>query len=566
MSLNSELDVGKKLASSLYFTDDSRCDGEMTVEMEPSDSTLIVCKQKVSLHDASGNLIECGKIDNRFDVEKKDIQKLPLSLTRQIILNKKSEYLRDDILCLFCRCTSSIGMFSEIIKDLSFKPVKQVGIKKASDWYECMDRRLTIELTDENRPFKGTGQITLEMRMENFSTASKVTSMFHLEVLDPLFYNVGIFAGDTDGWLAVFPEVKIYQKAENVYFKPKYLWWTASIIDTEGHPRFPQYFEKYPKINDDQTNELREAKYLEKSFILNRADDLLSEDILLLRCDIRFDIDVVQEVWTNNIDKINDIDFVCFIRTIPCKICMDLNRKYAFFVFNLTYQHLHFPRHFRFGIHDISRSINSEPKTDISEFEEFLLSEFADIAPFSWSINLASTEDSTDNMEDIWILDTDPERFLLSTTRRPGNLGRFLIASSPVLRQCINTPMREQGEKRIDLSTVENKIIRMVLYFLQSGRLPKCKFHELVEIYEFSHLYLMENLQLRSSKCMVEGCDDMSLLEEIKGIANCNSDSYLLNLLEKQRRELEHLRGGFETKEHGNPDTMEDKPGSDCYI
>ncbi|CAL1285340.1 unnamed protein product [Larinioides sclopetarius] len=548
MSLNSELDVGKKLASSLYFTDDSRCDGEMTVEMEPSDSTLIVCKQKVSLHDASGNLIECGKIDNRFDVEKKDIQKLPLSLTRQIILNKKSEYLRDDILCLFCRCTSSIGMFSEIIKDLSFKPVKQVGIKQASDWYECMDRRLKIELTDENRPLKGTGQITQEIRIENFSTAAEVASVVHFEVLDPFFYNVGVFAGDTDGWLAVFPEVKIYLKAENRYFNPKHLWWTASIIDTEGNPRFPQYFEKYPKVNDDQTNELREAKYLEKSFILNRADDLLSEDILLLRCDIRFDIDVVQEVWTNRIHQIDDIDFVCFIRTIPLEICADPNRKHLFAVFNLTSQYLLFPGHFRFGIHDISRWI----KTDLT-------SEVVDIAPFSWSINLESTEDSTDNMEDIWILDTDPDRFLVSTTRRPGNLGRFLIASSPVLRQCINTPMREQGEKRIDLSTVDSKIIRMVLYFLQSGRLPKCKFHELVEIYEFSHLYLMENLQLRSAKYMVEGCDDMSLLEEIKSIANFNSDSYLLNLLEKRRRELE-------TDEPENQDTMEDRPGSDCYI
>ncbi|CAL1297510.1 unnamed protein product [Larinioides sclopetarius] len=539
---------GFSVSSSLYFDFDSSCEGEMTIEITPSDGTYILCKRKISLFDASGNVIECSENDNRFDVEEKNIQKLPLPLARQDILNKKSVYLPGDRLSLLCECAFSTG--------LEYDHIELIRTKEVSDWlqphFESMGKRLKLEFTNEDKPDRGVGNITLEMGVENFSTTSEIASVFHGEEDKPILYRVRVFAGNIGGWLAVSPEVKIFhEEAWDIYFIPNYLWWTVSIIDTKGHSRFPQYFEKYPDKDEDETDELREAKYLEKSFILDRADELLSEDVLSLRCDIHFDLDVIQEIWASSEQKFNDVDFFSFVRKILWKLYFtpddhaefrykDLKIVRVLKVHDLTFQNLTLPESYPFGVHDIS----PDPK----------------------SISSESGEDIADILKDVWMFDTNPDRFLLSITRRPGNLGRFLIASSPVIRRCIDTPMREQGEKRIQLSNVDGLIFTMVLYFLKCGRIPRCKFDELVEIYEFSHFYLMENLQFRSAKCMAEKCDSISLLEEIKSMADLNSDEYLLKLLDRRRRELEELSRGLELKKHGNPDAVEDRPDFDCFI
>ncbi|CAL1293989.1 unnamed protein product [Larinioides sclopetarius] len=99
---------GVVLSSSLYSIRDMF--GEATiVQITPSDSNYILFKGKVSLIDASGNIIACGEKDNRCDDEGKNIQKLLLSLTRQDIMSKKDEYLPDDKLSLLCECAFSIG-------------------------------------------------------------------------------------------------------------------------------------------------------------------------------------------------------------------------------------------------------------------------------------------------------------------------------------------------------------------------------------------------------------------------------------------------------------------------
>ncbi|GBN88592.1 Speckle-type POZ protein [Araneus ventricosus] len=95
--------------SSLYFIQDLWCTGMMIVKITPSDRNHILSKRKISLL-GSENVITCGKIDNRFDVVRSDIRKVPLSLTRQEILNKKSEYLLDDKLFLQCQIIFSTGL------------------------------------------------------------------------------------------------------------------------------------------------------------------------------------------------------------------------------------------------------------------------------------------------------------------------------------------------------------------------------------------------------------------------------------------------------------------------
>ncbi|CAL1281831.1 unnamed protein product [Larinioides sclopetarius] len=94
------------VTSSLYFTVHSCPAGEMIFEIKPTDSSYILCKRKISLI-GSENIILRSVDDNRFDVEKRDIRKLPLSFTRQKIVNKKNEYLPRNELTLHCECSFS---------------------------------------------------------------------------------------------------------------------------------------------------------------------------------------------------------------------------------------------------------------------------------------------------------------------------------------------------------------------------------------------------------------------------------------------------------------------------
>ncbi|GBN76572.1 Speckle-type POZ protein [Araneus ventricosus] len=110
------------LTSSLYFIDDSS-EGKVMVEITPSARNQILAKYEISLLDRSGEKIVCGETDCRLDAARKDIQNLPLSLTRQAILNGKSDFLPEDNLTLSCECVFSTGVeYAKIERTLYEKP------------------------------------------------------------------------------------------------------------------------------------------------------------------------------------------------------------------------------------------------------------------------------------------------------------------------------------------------------------------------------------------------------------------------------------------------------------
>ncbi|GBN07956.1 Speckle-type POZ protein [Araneus ventricosus] len=109
------------ISSSIYFVNGSGGGGEIIAEIMPSDKNHILFKQKLSLLDASGNIIECGNVDNRFDATREDIRKLPLSLTRQSILNRKNDYLPNNELSVLSECTFSTGVELEKIEEIQLE-------------------------------------------------------------------------------------------------------------------------------------------------------------------------------------------------------------------------------------------------------------------------------------------------------------------------------------------------------------------------------------------------------------------------------------------------------------
>ncbi|GBN87733.1 Speckle-type POZ protein [Araneus ventricosus] len=123
---------GGAILSSLYCTDGSCCEKKIMLQITPSDHNKILSKCIVSLLDTFGNVIKCAEADNRFDAKRKEIGKLPLSLTKDEIMNKKSEYLPDDKLSLLCECIFSTGIEFQKIEGIQTEITTTVG-KLASD-------------------------------------------------------------------------------------------------------------------------------------------------------------------------------------------------------------------------------------------------------------------------------------------------------------------------------------------------------------------------------------------------------------------------------------------------
>ncbi|CAL1288891.1 unnamed protein product [Larinioides sclopetarius] len=105
------------ISSSLHITDCSCCEEKIAIEIAPSDADQILRKCDLYLLDASGNVKECGKADNRYDIELKSITTLHLSLTKEAVLNSKSEFLPDDKFSLLCNCTFSRGIEFQTIEE-----------------------------------------------------------------------------------------------------------------------------------------------------------------------------------------------------------------------------------------------------------------------------------------------------------------------------------------------------------------------------------------------------------------------------------------------------------------
>ncbi|GBM67084.1 hypothetical protein AVEN_74821-1 [Araneus ventricosus] len=108
--------AGGFLTISLYYTDGS-CEEKMIIEIVSFDDKKILHKCGISLLEGSGDIIKCEGPDYVYDAARINIQKLPLSLTRRVILDRKSEYLPDDKLSLLYECTFSLGLISWEIEE-----------------------------------------------------------------------------------------------------------------------------------------------------------------------------------------------------------------------------------------------------------------------------------------------------------------------------------------------------------------------------------------------------------------------------------------------------------------
>ncbi|GBO03483.1 hypothetical protein AVEN_54450-1 [Araneus ventricosus] len=86
-------------------------------------------------------------------------------------------------------------------------------------------------------------------------------------------------------------------------------------------------------------------------------------------------------------------------------------------------------------------------------------------------------------------------RFLLSLNERQDSVGARFLKASSLIRQCVEVPLKGQQVNRLELLNVGSETFKVVLFFLASGTLPNFQFSVLGNVYKFSHLFEMEELQ-----------------------------------------------------------------------
>ncbi|GBL93531.1 hypothetical protein AVEN_59718-1 [Araneus ventricosus] len=380
----------------------------------------------------------------------------------------------------------------------------------------------------------------LEIKIEDFRNATEQVSKEcrkNYEHFDFLFSALVLPNGnctENDGWVVVLIN-------ETMHFlsflhDDDLLTWTVSVIDIEGNSRLPISFTKSPFARTD----LSDLKYLERSFILNQADELLPDDVLTLRFDISYiftwckslvvegDITPISTYFYYNYFLFSTPNAICVQDGVDCsknEVSIDIqtcNQK----VFDFTSQVLTLPQFHdlrkRFGVYGVS----------------------------PWPCNLTSV--SKDNIfEHVWIFDTDPDRFLISLDGQEDDLGPRLLKASSVIRHCVHSPMKEQSQRRIQLSNVKSETFRFVLFYLTKGTLFFPDFHKLLDVYEMSHFYEMKDLQQKCAEHLVALFRIPTVVDQKKVIADLYSDEYLLNLLRRRWSESQIL---------------EEKPNFQCFI
>ncbi|GBM66934.1 hypothetical protein AVEN_211288-1 [Araneus ventricosus] len=337
---------------------------------------------------------------------------------------------------------------------------------------------------------------------------------------------------ETEGWLVVLPDVMI----------PKHKQWpqdygilscTVSVIDIEGNPTLPRSFEEIPSEEDD-----RYPKYLERSLILNRKDEFLSEGVLSVCCDIHFYFNTIFSKSLTRWVLTCSIPWEFYFKNgADPEDTHDISKRDpsdSFRIFDFTHQILTLPPSHesrrRFGIYGIS-STKSSFSSD-------------------------SVEDMTDILEHVWIFDTETDRIFVSLDEQQDGVGSRLLKASPVIERMVNAPMKERLKKRIHFPDVSTQIFLTVLSFLENGILPTSPDLDTLGVYRFSHFHRMEELQRKCAEEMVKGFEFST--EELKRTADDYSDEYLSEMLVSRWRDYE---------DSGQPIfRIHERLNFDCYI
>ncbi|CAL1300859.1 unnamed protein product [Larinioides sclopetarius] len=377
--------------------------------------------------------------------------------------------------------------------------------------------------------------LSLEIKIKAFHSNKteilKYTSMKKSSYTDwNATFSVSVFPDGvnkgTEGWLVILPNVKFKGQ---ISFHNTVLSWIVSIIDANETSIIPRLFTKieYDKeihAGNLSDRDLSHAKYLKRSYILNQKDEFLTEGVLTLRCKIFLS-------WYGVLLK------------FP-RWRMQNKQRSSFGE--------RFSSMFQLNRSNNSYEVNTFTVSDVA-------SDLSQGKPPSESI-----EGSTDNTENIWTFVTSTDKFRLSLDKRKNTAGFRLQETSPVMESHVKVAIEERKEKRIEIPSLDSETFRIILFFLMYEVLYEFGFYQLINVYKFSYLFEMENLQRRCAEELVKDVKPESLLEkELDGIANIYSDKYLSEILHNRRRTDDFLGSPCRDFFYSMPQSVFSKKGSE---
>ncbi|GBN09324.1 hypothetical protein AVEN_88038-1 [Araneus ventricosus] len=281
------------------------------------------------------------------------------------------------------------------------------------------------EFSDSDTVRRTVMDTSLEIRMQDFRTDGKRVReekyMKHKDSSHELKVDISVFAfpngadKNTEGWLVVLPDVYL-----TCIHRPmnSALSWIVSIIDIEGNSRFPQSFERDGgrggTLEVPPDADFSHTKYLERSFILSRADEFLLDGVLTLRCDIYLSWSGVSLGHPSRrfYDRQRS-PFKKFFDSLPQRVCFQNDAEKG-------------DPSDTFTLFDLTSKILTSP-----QFQDFI----ERFGFYGGSLKLPlpaseSKEDITAILEHVWIFDARPDKFILSLDDRKDTVGTRLLRAS----------------------------------------------------------------------------------------------------------------------------------------
>ncbi|CAL1274890.1 unnamed protein product [Larinioides sclopetarius] len=338
--------------------------------------------------------------------------------------------------------------------------------------------------------------------------------------------------------------------------------WTVSVVDQESNLRFPRSFTRTPSnikesLADMQLVDFIGEKYLERSFLLSRAEELLPDDTLTLR----FEISYICHSGTRKKQNEEKLKRSSSVGDFPS---LDFYQQTCWHDFVPTTRE----------ITAIKKKGDQDPGSEpnLPTYEELFSLKFSDMAieishsPLScgdhhWTVDdsrencgcvlvpsIMPSDDNnpssrfrgveclleenyTDFAENDWIFRTNPDKYLISMDPDANSFGSKLMEASPVIRSMVNSPMAEMRQKCINLHSVASQTFFNLLFYLENRILFFETFSDAFELYRVAHMYQMEDLLLVCADCMAKSFNP-NIIDDVKRVADFFSDEHLWKLIE----------------------------------
>ncbi|GFW04534.1 BTB domain-containing protein [Trichonephila clavipes] len=305
---------------------------------------------------------------------------------------------------------------------------------------------------------------------------------------------------------------------------------TVNIVDVDGVARFHRYFVREPsstkrahfKHNYDYVGE----KAFLRSFILERANEFLVDDVLTLRFEISYITGEADErpklERSKSVGSRPSSDFISFLpRNIRC--CWDKREESNAFI---DYMRIYTP----LDVDELRIVIEGVPEVEEHESSDFFIPYVKNIdGDIESKIFFRIEKEISKLTEYDWVIETYPVKFVLSA-QDVNSFASKLMAASPVFDRMMKTPMKEGLHSCINLLYVKSTTFVKLLYYFENGKFLFDFYYETRDMYLLAQMYDMQDLARVCSDYMAKYFSPFNITE-VEDIATFHSDEYLKNLV-----------------------------------